>query len=108
MSPTIDATTKHRVKDAFVANAQARLESLLASAAAESEAADLDQDSAYSIDDIAQSDSAGDLTGLLDQSTLTQPADVLNGIAHDPATGRLFVTGKLWPALYEIRVVPTP
>ena len=49
-----------------------------------------------------------DLTGLLDQSTLTQPADVLNGIAHDPATGRLFVTGKLWPALYEIRVVPTP
>ena len=47
-----------------------------------------------------------DLTGLLDQSTLTQPADVLNGIAHDAATGRLFVTGKLWPALYEIRIVP--
>ena len=47
-----------------------------------------------------------DLTGLLDQSTLTQPADVLNGIAYDAATGRLFVTGKLWPALYEIRIVP--
>ena len=47
-----------------------------------------------------------DLTGLLDTSTLTQPADVLNGIAHDAATGRLFVTGKLWPALYEIRIIP--
>ena len=47
-----------------------------------------------------------DLTGLLDTSTLTEPADVLNGIAYDAATGRLFVTGKLWPTLYEIRVVP--
>jgi glutamine cyclotransferase len=33
-------------------------------------------------------------------------ADVLNGIMYDPATDRLFVTGKLWPALFEIRVVP--
>lgn len=47
-----------------------------------------------------------DLTGLLDTTTLTQPADVLNGIAFDAASGRLFVTGKLWPALFEIRVVP--
>ncbi|MEL1249809.1 glutaminyl-peptide cyclotransferase [Aurantiacibacter gilvus] len=30
---------------------------------------------------------------------------VLNGIAHDPESGRLFVTGKLWPNLYEIRLV---
>jgi glutaminyl-peptide cyclotransferase len=30
-----------------------------------------------------------------------------NGIAYDPEGGRLFVTGKLWPALYEIRVVPS-
>lgn len=30
---------------------------------------------------------------------------VLNGIAWDPASGRLFVTGKLWPNLYEIRLV---
>ncbi len=49
-----------------------------------------------------------DLTGLLDTSKLTQPADVLNGIAYDPATGRLFVTGKLWPSLFEIRVIPAP
>lgn len=47
-----------------------------------------------------------DLAGLLDASTLTQAADVLNGIAHDPESGRLFVTGKLWPTLFEIRIVP--
>ncbi len=47
-----------------------------------------------------------DLTGLLDTSGLTQPVDVLNGIAYDAASGRLFVTGKLWPSLFEIRVVP--
>ena len=32
--------------------------------------------------------------------------DVFNGIAHDPATGRLFVTGKCWPKLFEIKPVP--
>jgi glutamine cyclotransferase len=32
--------------------------------------------------------------------------DVLNGIMHDPAADRLFVTGKLWPALFEIRLLP--
>lgn len=47
-----------------------------------------------------------DLSGLLDTSALAQPADVLNGIAFDGATGRLFVTGKLWPSLFEIEVVP--
>lgn len=31
--------------------------------------------------------------------------DVLNGIAYDPATDRIFVTGKLWPKLYEIKLV---
>lgn len=31
---------------------------------------------------------------------------VLNGIAHDPASGRLFVTGKHWPRLFEIELVP--
>jgi glutaminyl-peptide cyclotransferase len=30
---------------------------------------------------------------------------VLNGIAYDPATKRLFVTGKLWPNIYEIQLV---
>ena len=45
-----------------------------------------------------------DLTGLLDTSTLTQPVDVLNGIAVDD-NGRIFVTGKLWPSLFEIEVI---
>lgn len=49
-----------------------------------------------------------DLSGLLDTSTLTQPVDVLNGLAFDSQTGRLFVTGKLWPSLFEIEVIPTP
>jgi glutamine cyclotransferase len=47
-----------------------------------------------------------DLTGLLDASTVTQPADVLNGIAYDEVNDRLFITGKLWPTLFEIELVP--
>ncbi len=31
--------------------------------------------------------------------------DVLNGIAYDAANDRLFVTGKLWPKLFEIKLV---
>jgi len=43
-----------------------------------------------------------DLAGL---SLTTRPGDdVLNGIAYDAARDRLFVTGKLWPTLFEIRV----
>ncbi|MEZ4515796.1 MAG: glutaminyl-peptide cyclotransferase [Chloroflexota bacterium] len=48
-----------------------------------------------------------DMSNLLDRSNLEQPADVLNGIAYDEATGRLYVTGKYWPALFEIEVIPT-
>ena len=33
-----------------------------------------------------------------------QRDDVLNGIAYDAATKRLFVTGKLWPRLFEIQL----
>ena len=43
-----------------------------------------------------------DLTGLLQSGDRRQPVDVLNGIAYDPRTGRLFVTGKWWPKLFEI------
>jgi len=46
-----------------------------------------------------------DLSGLLAPADRTQPVDVLNGIAYDEAGDRLFVTGKLWPKLFQIRVV---
>jgi glutaminyl-peptide cyclotransferase len=47
-----------------------------------------------------------DLAGLLPASDRISGADVLNGIAWDPIGGRLFVTGKLWPKLFEIQLVP--
>jgi glutamine cyclotransferase len=37
---------------------------------------------------------------------LSSPPNVLNGIAFDPIDVRLFVTGKLWPSLFEIKVDP--
>lgn len=46
-----------------------------------------------------------DLSGLLGPEDRAQPVDVLNGIAYDPAGKRLFVTGKLWPRLFEIELV---
>jgi glutamine cyclotransferase len=45
-----------------------------------------------------------DLTGLLPASDRLPTTDVLNGIAYDAATKRLFVTGKNWPKLFEIRL----
>ena len=45
-----------------------------------------------------------DLAGLLSESEMTPATDVLNGIACDPATGRIFVTGKNWPKLFEIKL----
>ncbi|MGA2672486.1 MAG: glutaminyl-peptide cyclotransferase [Terracidiphilus sp.] len=47
-----------------------------------------------------------DLSGLLPESERSSPEAVLNGIAYDPAHDRLFVTGKLWPKLFEIKVIP--
>jgi glutamine cyclotransferase len=47
-----------------------------------------------------------DLTGLLSAEDLIQSVDVLNGIAYDEEHDRLFVTGKLWPRLFEIELVP--
>lgn len=45
-----------------------------------------------------------DLAGLAKQHA-SSPDQVLNGIAHDTVDNRLYVTGKLWNALYEIEVV---
>ncbi len=47
-----------------------------------------------------------DLTGLLPAAEHSSAEAVLNGIAYDAATNRLFVTGKLWPKLFEIEVIP--
>src|SRR6476660_8337802 len=53
---------------------------------------------------------SGKVTGYIDLRGLLSPAeragtDVLNGIAYDEAHDRLFVTGKLWPKLFEIKLV---
>lgn len=48
-----------------------------------------------------------DLTGLRPPETLADSNAVLNGIAYDAVNGRIFITGKRWPVLYEIEVVPT-
>ena len=46
-----------------------------------------------------------ELGGLLTTEDLHEPVDVLNGIAYDAETDRLFVTGKLWPRLFEIELI---
>lgn len=63
-------------------------------------------------DRIAQIDPASgavigwiDLTGLLPAADRTTSTDVLNGIAYLPDEDRLFVTGKKWPKLFEIRLL---
>ena len=46
------------------------------------------------------------LSGILDEAGIQdRRVDVLNGIAFDPSGDRLFVTGKLWPRLFEIELV---
>jgi glutamine cyclotransferase len=45
-----------------------------------------------------------DLKDLLPKSDRNAETDVLNGIAYDSATKRIFVTGKRWPKLFEIKV----
>lgn len=53
----------------------------------------------------------GRVRGWIDCRGLLPPAisrycDVLNGIAYDPAERRLLLTGKLWPWLFEVELVP--
>jgi glutamine cyclotransferase len=45
-----------------------------------------------------------DLTSLIPRDELSDPEAVLNGIAYDQANNKLYVTGKLWPRLFEIKV----
>ncbi|MEN3336496.1 MAG: glutaminyl-peptide cyclotransferase [Acidobacteriota bacterium] len=65
----------------------------------------------WQTDRIARIDSArGRVVGWIDLHGLLSPADadgvdVLNGIAYDGARDRLFVTGKLWPKIFEIKIL---
>lgn len=46
-----------------------------------------------------------DCTGLLPRRLRTAATDVLNGIAYNPEDGKIYVTGKNWPRMYEIKIV---
>lgn len=66
----------------------------------------------YTLDQIViiNPDSGGvekivDLRGLLPQSEYTESTDVLNGIAYDAVRKSIFVTGKNWSKMFEIRVL---
>jgi glutamine cyclotransferase len=62
------------------------------------------------------SPATGEVTGWIDLKSLLKPGEsaagplareaVLNRIAYDASRDRLFVTGKLWPRLFEIKLVP--
>ncbi len=46
-----------------------------------------------------------DCRGLLPKNLHTEDTDVLNGIAYDEKTGKIYLTGKNWPKLYEVKLV---
>ena len=56
---------------------------------------------------------SGQVTGWIQLADLFAPTertasmDVLNGVAYDAEGDRLFVTGKNWPKVFEIRLKPT-
>jgi glutaminyl-peptide cyclotransferase len=47
-----------------------------------------------------------DITGILSPMFKLDSEAVLNGIAYDAQHDRLFVTGKQWPSIFEIRLIP--
>ena len=48
-----------------------------------------------------------DLEGIFDWQSLGNSDAVLNGIAYDPDQDRIFVTGKLWPWIFEVKIAET-
>jgi glutaminyl-peptide cyclotransferase len=67
----------------------------------------------WQTDDILRIDPAsGRVTGVAEATGLLTPedraagAEVLNGIAYDPKAGRFWITGKLWPKMFEVRFAP--
>jgi glutamine cyclotransferase len=65
----------------------------------------------YGTSQIVKIDTAtGDVTGRIDLTSLANEAHVkyagameMNGIAYNPANGTVYITGKMWPSVYEIR-----
>ncbi len=47
-----------------------------------------------------------DLTGIINPDIYDYTLNVLNGIAYDEIKDRLFITGKRWPLIFEIKVIP--
>ena len=45
-----------------------------------------------------------DMKGIIGRDMVSNPEAVLNGIAYDPQGKRIFVSGKLWPLVFEIRL----
>jgi glutamine cyclotransferase len=45
-----------------------------------------------------------DMKGILPPDERRDPEAVLNGIAYDPAEKRIFISGKLWPKIFEIKL----
>ena len=46
-----------------------------------------------------------DCRGLLPKEMYTPDTDVLNGIAYNPDTGKIYLTGKNWPKMYEVKLI---
>jgi hypothetical protein len=91
----MDGDAKQRVKDALIAQAEAELRTSSADVAEHDSAAQLDQDVADTVDDLSQSDQAGDLGGLLDdvhdrqKATLTRIENLDFGAKDAVAPGAL-------------------
>jgi len=69
----------------------------------------------WQTDQVVRIDPAtGTVVGVIDFAGLLRPedrapdTDVLNGIAYDEANDRLYITGKCWPKLFEVRLKPVP
>jgi transcription elongation GreA/GreB family factor len=73
---TMDHGAKQHVKDALLERARAQFAASEESAEEHESAAELDQDSSLSVDDLSQADAAGGLTELFEESAAKQQADI--------------------------------
>lgn len=46
-----------------------------------------------------------DFNGIFNPNSVSYKTDVMNGIAYDPSTKKLFITGKLWPNMFEVEIL---